>query len=206
MLVEKRSFRHASCWSELVVNGGGRSLPDLPGPDPGNLVGGSLQVGDQLCGVHLRWDFQPAPLPAQGVEGRFEAASGSRRGFKVSVDGPVLLGNEGLYFPLPVHYEAQRHRLDAARGEGPPPGVVVYNLPPQDGAELVAHQPVQDATRLLCIDQVQVNVPGLLEGLLEGVLSDFVEDHSLQGPILSPAECTRCQAMASPSRSGSVAR
>ena len=44
-------------------------------------------------------------------------------------------------------------------------------------ADLVAHQPVKDAPRLLGVDQLHVDFAGMAESLLHGIPGDFVEHH-----------------------------
>ena len=58
---------------------------------------------------------------------------------------------------------------------------------------------------LLGVDQVVVELARVLRGLLDVSLGDLVEDHARTG-TLGFRTSSRCQAMASPSRSGSVAR
>ena len=84
-------------------------------------------------------------------------------------------------FPFPVHDEPQRHRLHAAGGE------LGLDLLPQDGGEFEADQTVEDATGLLGLDQVHVDVAGIFDGLEDGVLRDFVEDDTA-GLLLREAE------------------
>ena len=89
------------------------------------------------------------------------------------VDAPVFLGDEGADLPLPVHHHAGDHALNAAGGEAG------AHLPPQEGAELVAHDAVQDPAGLLGVHQVHVDVPGVPDGLGDGGLGDLVEGDPL---------------------------
>ena len=90
---------------------------------------------------------------------------------EVHVQGPVLLRLEGLDFPLPVVHHPGGHGLDPPGGEAP------ADLFPQEGAQLIAHQPVQDAPGLLGVHQVLVDGPGGLDALLDHFFCDFVEGH-----------------------------
>jgi hypothetical protein len=103
---------------------------------------------------------------------------------------------------LAVADEPQRDRLHAARGEP------AAHLVPEDRADLVAHQPVEDAPGLLRVDLLLVDLAGVLERVLDRALRDLVEDHAadLLLAALMPSSSARCQQMASPSRSGSAAR
>lgn len=53
------------------------------------------------------------------------------------------------------------------------------HLLPEDGRELEADQTVEDAARLLGVDQIHVDRAGLLDGFEDGPLGDFVEDDTL---------------------------
>ena len=89
------------------------------------------------------------------------------------VDAPVFLGHKGADLPLPVHHHTGDHTLDAA---GRKAGA---HLAPQEGAQLIAHDAVQDAASLLGIHQIHVDVPGMLDGLGNGGLGDLVKGHAL---------------------------
>jgi hypothetical protein len=92
---------------------------------------------------------------------------------------PVLLGDEGLDLALAVADELQGHGLHAARGEA------AADLVPEDGADPVADEPIEDAPGLLGIHLLLVDVSGLLEGLLDGALGDLVEDDAAEA-LLAP--------------------
>ena len=74
---------------------------------------------------------------------------------------------------LPVHDHAQGYRLDPACGKTAP------HLIPQQGADLVADETVQDPPRLLRFYLVDVDPAGMLEGLVDRVFGNLVE----QDPI-----------------------
>ncbi len=90
---------------------------------------------------------------------------------QLHVERPVFLRYEGADFPFPVDDQAQGHGLDPARRQS------AAHLLPEQGADLVTHQPVQDAARQLCVHLVLVDSPRVLEGLQDGVLGDFVKEH-----------------------------
>ena len=92
----------------------------------------------------------------------------SRR--EVGVERPVLLGLERLDLALALHDEPHRDRLHAPGGEPAP------HLLPEDGADLVADEPVEDAARLLRVELLPVEVDRVLDGLLDRVLRDLVEE------------------------------
>ena len=73
--------------------------------------------------------------------------------------------------------EPRRHRLDAT-GREP-----AHDLLPEDRRDLVAVEPVEDAPRLLRVDEPLVDVAGLVERLLDRVAGDLVEDHPADGHL-----------------------
>ena len=73
------------------------------------------------------------------------------------------------YLLLPVHHEPEGHGLHAACGQAS------ADFPPEYGGELESHQTVQHAASLLRIHEVEVYVPGILDGVEYGVPGDFVE-------------------------------
>ena len=125
-------------------------------------------------GFHLSGGFQFrlfAVLPViPGGKGLFFHIVSGENG----VQGPVLLRLEILDLPIPVVHHPGSHGLDPACGQAP------LDLLPQQGAQLIAHQPVQDAPGLLGIHQVLVDVPGTLNALAHHVFGDLVEGDPLR--------------------------
>ena len=76
------------------------------------------------------------------------------------------------------------------------------------GRKLIAHDPVQNPPRLLGVHQITGRYPGDAGWTgVDHLLRDLVKGHALQPS--SSGSCSssfKCQEMASPSRSGSVAR
>ena len=85
------------------------------------------------------------------------------------VDVPVLFGDEGADLALPVHDEAQGDRLHAARRKTRTDALA------QKRRELVAHQSVQHAARLLGVDEVIVDLAGVLQCPCDRRGRNFVE-------------------------------
>ena len=102
-----------------------------------------------------------APVGELGLKGLFALELGG--------DGPVLPGHELVDLLLPVADDPGGHGLDPSRGQS------LSHLGPEDGADLIAHQPIEDPPGLLCVHQVHVDGPGLLEGALDGGGGDLVE-------------------------------
>ena len=75
------------------------------------------------------------------------------------------------------------------------------------GAELIAHDAVQNAAGLLGVHQILIDGPGVVHALGDHLVGDLVEgDPAWPCRRGRSSSSFRCQEMASPSRSGSVAR
>ena len=105
-------------------------------------------------------------LGERGLEGL--AVLGEQR-----LDAPVLLGRERADLALALDDEPEGHGLDAAGGEAG------LDAAPEDRAGLVAHEPVEDAARLLGVHLAVVDHAGLVHRLVDGVLGDLVEQHAV---------------------------
>ncbi len=86
-------------------------------------------------------------------------------------EGPVLPRDEGVDLALPLHHQADGDGLHATRREAAP------DLPRQQRAERVAHEPVDDPPRLLRVNEVRVDLAGVREGVLDRPLGDLGERH-----------------------------
>ena len=133
---------------------------ERPGPDrvhhrPG--IGLGLQLG--LVTRHL---------VEAGLEGL--AVLGAER-----LDGPVLLRREGADLPLPLDDQPKRDGLHPAGGE------TGLDAVPEDGAGLVADQPVENAASLLRVDLSVVDPSRLAQRFLDGVLGDLVKQDPVGG-------------------------
>ncbi len=110
------------------------------------------------------------PRVSDGDEARLERARLER-----ADDVPVARGDEPHPLALPVDHEAGRDRLDAPRGEPR------HDLLPEHGRDLEPVQPVEDAARLLRVDEALVDVARLVERAPDRVTRDLVEDHAANG-------------------------
>ena len=90
---------------------------------------------------------------------------------EISVQGPVLLGDEGLDVGLPLAHHPGGHGLD------PPGGKTPADLLPQQGGDLIAHDAVQHPARLLGVHQIHIDGPGVGDGVVDHLLGDLVEGH-----------------------------
>ena len=82
---------------------------------------------------------------------------------------PVLDGHELQDLALPIGDQLQRDRLHAA-GAQPTPDLV-----PEQRADLVAHQTIEDSPGLLCIDDMLIDSAGMLHRGANCLWRDFVE-------------------------------
>ena len=98
--------------------------------------------------------------------------SGGLPGVQHGVDGPVFRRIERADLPLALHDQAQRHGLHA------PGGKPAAHLVPQQRRNLVAHQAVQHAARLLRVHQVGIHLPRMLERGANRLGRDLVEHHA----------------------------
>ena len=192
----KPSFRLASCWSVDVVNGGaGLRFDRLIAIDStigrlarsrGDVALGGLAVADDR--------LRPVDPDELGAERRPARRDEER------LDRPVLDRRERPDLALPIDHEANGDRLDPAGRQSR------ADLARDQRAERVADHPVDDPARLLGIDEVLVDRPGVGEGLADRRLGDLAERHPAVRSGARPIASATCQAIASPSRSRSVAR
>ena len=154
----------------------GRPLADVPLLDLSNGITRAFQL--RLIGPCLIFsgNLDGPPLSLEGPQGGGE---GCRLGTVIGclvefgVDGPRLHGNEGFDLPLAIGDHAQGYGLDPSSRKTP------LDAAPQERADLVSNQPVEDAPGLLGIDQAHIYFPGMLEGFFHRLLGDFVEDNPL---------------------------
>jgi hypothetical protein len=95
---------------------------------------------------------------------------GRRRG-EGGHEVPVAGGHERHALALALHDQADGGALH------PPGRQARGDLAPQDLGHRVAVEPVDDAPRLLGVDQPGVDVPRLGDGLVDGLAGDLVEHH-----------------------------
>src|SRR5205085_10627166 len=88
-----------------------------------------------------------------------------------ALDVPPLRGTERHALALALDDEARGDGLHAS-GREP-----TRDLLPEDGRDLVAVEPVENAARLLRVDEPLVDVAGIAERALDRVAGDLVEDH-----------------------------
>ena len=84
-------------------------------------------------------------------------------------DGPIFFRYEGLDGFFPFTDEADGDGLDAAGAEA------LADFLPQERAQFIADDAVQDAAGLLGVDFLQIDRFRVLDGLEDGFLSNFVE-------------------------------
>ena len=134
-----------------------------------DLIG--LAQHTQRVEIAAGGDSQSVDVGQPGGEGGRLRARVGHAGIQLGNDVPVGSAAEGHAVAFPLHDDPGGHRLDPARRE------LGRDLLPQHRADLVAVQPVQDAAGLLRVDQVDVQVAGVLGGLQDRRLGDLVENH-----------------------------
>ena len=146
--------------AQPVGEGDRGRLVELHAVEPGDrlAVPAEVATGGDPTTVHRdQPGIEPVGLTLHLVEG--------------GLDVPVLRGPERDALPLPLDDQPGRDRLHPAGRQALP------DLAPQHRRDLVAVEPVQDAPGLLGVDQVQVEVAGLLDGGPDRVPGDLVEHH-----------------------------
>ena len=91
------------------------------------------------------------------------------------IDRPIFFLFKRPNFPFAVNNQPQRNRLHT------PGGNSATNLIPQQRRNLVTDQPIQNASRLLRINQIAIDFARMLERFLHGTLRNFVEGNALNG-------------------------
>ena len=137
--------------------------------DPGDRVGRRRQGVVHGAGVDLVPGLELLAFPLG--QGRLKAVGFGPRARRADRRGdpPVFLRDERPDLLLAVGDQPDRDRLH------PPGAQVPGDLAPQQGADLVTHEPVEEPPRLLRVDQVHVDRADVLERLLDGAVGDLVE-------------------------------
>ncbi len=82
-------------------------------------------------------------------------------------------GHESRDLLLAIADELQRHGLDAPRAQ------TAAHLVPEDGADLVAHEAIEHAARLLRVDHLHVDLARMVHRFLHRLLRDLVEHEAV---------------------------
>ena len=122
--------------------------------------------------VHLVLRVQLLLLVSLAVKARGEGGI-VHPAVEAGVQEPVFLGLEGLDLLLAVYHHACGDRLDTACAQS------LFDLLPEKRRELIAHNAVEDAARLLGVHQVLVDAAGVLDALGDDLLRDLVEGDAL---------------------------
>ena len=90
------------------------------------------------------------------------------------VNGPVFFFLKRFDFALTFNNQAQRHGLHASGGKA------ATDFVPQQRRDLITHNAVQHAARLLRVHQVAVDIAWMLERLLHRFLGDLIKGHAME--------------------------
>ena len=146
---------------------GRRVLDALAALDVADDEGDVLDVAKH--GVGFRFVGKPERLAIDLVQPGLELAVGL---LEQGGDRPVLLGGERADLRFTLDDQPERHGLHASRGESRADRL------PEQRADLVADQAVQDAPGLLRLDLPHVQRARMLEGAPHRVAGDLVEEHA----------------------------
>ena len=152
-------------------------LVDAEGPafEPGRERASSILVEHEDAGRRGSGLVEVASLcdagardvaRSHGDEPRLE-----RPGLERPDDVPVARRHEHPPVALALDHEARGDGLDTTGRQAR------HDLLPEHGRHLEAVEPVEDAPRLLRVDEALVDVAGLLQGLPDRVARDLVEHH-----------------------------
>ena len=160
---------HAQALGSLLLQGGGgegRRSGLFAGPDGDrfHFVGRLFQLLDQL--LHALFVRQAGLFVVDFDQPHQQLV---RAGIEGGVQVPVFLRLEGVDLLFPIADQSDGHGLDAAGGQA------FFHLFPQQGADLVAHHPVQDTAGLLGLDLIDVDLGGMGHGGADGGVGDLVE-------------------------------
>ena len=163
----KLSLRLASCWSVLVVNGGAGLRFEV------RLVTLVTSGFASCSAAACRSAVSPSAISAALPSMRFSSAGNVRPASVASSASRVQYSRaaKARDLALAVDHQAHGDRLDAAGGQA------AADLARQERAERVADQAVDDAARLLRVDEVRVDVARVRERLPDGALGDLAERH-----------------------------
>jgi hypothetical protein len=91
---------------------------------------------------------------------------------ELGLDVPVVRGDERDPLALTLDHQTGGDRLHPASRQARH-----HHFLPQDRADLITVEAVEDAPGLLCVDQPKVQLTGVLRGGPDRVPGDLVEDH-----------------------------
>ena len=143
----------------------------------GQRLGGGLVNHVHVRGLHAAAVVEVAALSntarIDAHQLRIELASALQRRGEV----PVLGGDKRHALALALDDDAGRHRLHAPRRQAR------HDLFPQHRADFVTVEAVQDTAGLLGVDQVVVELAGVLGRVADRGLGDLVKHHALDGDL-----------------------
>ena len=167
--------RHAQTAGRLLLQRGGDErgrraallLPALDVVNPKRRRGHRLNDAVGLgFARHIHLFFRRAVKAGGELLSRFAAA-------KQRVEQPILLALEIADLVFPIHNNTRGHGLYTPRRKAG------LDLLPQQRAELVAHDAVENAARLLRVHKILVDLARVLNALRDDLLRNLVERHTL---------------------------
>ena len=95
--------------------------------------------------------------------------TGSADAVKRHIQRPVLLRYKCSNLVLTVYHEPGSHRLDSSGRQ------TAADLLPQQGRQLITHDPIQDTAGLLGIHQIIIDAAGIADRFLHHPLGDLIK-------------------------------
>ncbi|MNO81090.1 hypothetical protein D3C76_723160 [compost metagenome] len=140
-----------------------------------DAVAGSLELLQRGHGLGFIERLEGFAFLAGHVEAHGRAFCGA----EVGVNFPVLFRVERADFTFALDHQLHGNRLHATGGQ------TASDLGPQQRRNHVTHHAVEEATRLLGVDAVDIQLARLGEGFLDRLLGDFVEHHALVAAVVT---------------------
>ena len=96
----------------------------------------------------------------------------SLTGVQLGIEGPILDRHKRLDLAFPFNDEAQSYGLHPARGQA------AAHLVPQQRRDLITHDAIEDASRLLCVDKIAIDIPGMFKGVVHRLGGNFIKRYA----------------------------
>ena len=122
-------------------------------------------------------DGKPVQLLAVKV-GQTSDQGGIVSSPEINLDGPVFAWLECLYLNLPLTDQAKRHGLHPSCRLSP------RQLAPKHRRQGKADEIIQRSSGLLGINQIHIQITGVIDTVQNGAFSNFIKDHPLRMDVM----------------------
>ena len=148
--------------------GGGRVALALATLYLADLVAGDTHIRKDGVNLGLILQFDVIAINTHQASGIFVPAA---LRLKLGVNGPVFIRHKVVDFTLALNHQTQSHRLNPTGRQA------AAHFAPQERTEIVTHQPIQHAARLLGIYQVHIDLARVGKSIRHSRFGDLVKDH-----------------------------